>query len=82
VPVRFPTVRCPAVAAALASAYAAVGLGADQKIVPYGQHGYCSANTWLALTLLGYPHVRDCLGSWDEWGNHADLPLATTARLH
>jgi 3-mercaptopyruvate sulfurtransferase SseA len=54
----------------------------DQTIVPYCQHAYRSANTWPALTLLGYPHVRNYLGSWDEWGNHADLPIATAARLH
>ncbi|HEY7066621.1 MAG TPA: sulfurtransferase [Chloroflexota bacterium] len=63
----------------LARAYAHLGLAAHQTIIPYCQHGYRSANTWLALTLLGYAHVRNYLGSWEEWGNHDGLPIARNA---
>jgi 3-mercaptopyruvate sulfurtransferase SseA len=31
------------------------------------------------LTLLGYAHVRNYLGSWEEWGNHDGLPIARNA---
>jgi len=67
--------------AALATTYADLQLDGDQTIIPYCQHGYRSANTWLALTLLGYRQVRNYLGSWDEWGNQDGLPIATAAPL-
>jgi thiosulfate/3-mercaptopyruvate sulfurtransferase len=27
------------------------------------------------LRLIGYPNVRNYLGSWGEWGNRTDLPI-------
>lgn len=62
---------------ALASQYAAIGVTPDREIVPYCQGGYRSANTYLALRLLGYPRVRNYLGSWGEWGNREELPIET-----
>jgi thiosulfate/3-mercaptopyruvate sulfurtransferase len=29
----------------------------------------------LALRLLGYPHLRNFIGSWKEWGDRLDLPI-------
>jgi len=29
----------------------------------------------LALRLIGYPRVRNYVGSWKEWGDRADLPI-------
>ena len=29
------------------------------------------------MHLVGYDRVRLYLGSWDEWGNRDDLPVAT-----
>ncbi|MFB3135697.1 MAG: rhodanese-like domain-containing protein [Rhodospirillales bacterium] len=40
--------------------------------MPYCQGGYRSANTYLALKMLGYPKVRNYIGSWGEWGNRDD----------
>ena len=34
-----------------------------------------AAHTYLALRLLGYPRVRNYLGSWKEWGDREDLPI-------
>jgi hypothetical protein len=31
------------------------------------------------LHLLGYDSLRLYLGSWQDWGNRLDLPLATVA---
>jgi len=47
----------------------------DKEILVYCHGGYRSANTYLALKLLGYPRVRNYLGSWGEWGNRSDLPI-------
>ena len=47
----------------------------DREVIPYCQGGYRAAHTYLALRLLGYPRVRNYLGSWGEWGNRIDLPI-------
>jgi thiosulfate/3-mercaptopyruvate sulfurtransferase len=58
----------------LRSMYAENGIPPAKEIVPYCQGGYRAAHTYLALRLLGYPRVRNYLGSWGEWGNRPDLP--------
>jgi thiosulfate/3-mercaptopyruvate sulfurtransferase len=47
----------------------------EKEAVPYCQGGYRAAHTYLALRLIGYPRVRNYLGSWGEWGNRLDLPI-------
>ena len=59
----------------LRTEFEALGLRAENEIVPYCQGGYRSANAYFALRLAGYPRVRNYLGSWGEWGNHDDLPI-------
>jgi thiosulfate/3-mercaptopyruvate sulfurtransferase len=55
--------------------YTAHNILPDKDAIPYCQGGYRAAHTYLALRLLGYPRVRNYLGSWGEWGNRADLPI-------
>lgn len=57
--------------------YEAAGLGPDREVVTYCQGGYRAAHSYLALRLLGYPRVRNYLGSWKEWGDREDLPIET-----
>jgi thiosulfate/3-mercaptopyruvate sulfurtransferase len=59
----------------LRSMYAAHGISPDRDAISYCQGGYRAAHTYLALRLLGYPRVRNYLGSWGEWGNRLDLPI-------
>jgi len=47
----------------------------DKEIIPHCQGAYRSAHTYLALRLIGYPNVKNYLGSWGEWGNRLDLPI-------
>lgn len=47
----------------------------DREVTAYCQGGYRAAHTYLALQLIGYPRVRNYLGSWGEWGNRQDLPI-------
>ena len=61
----------------LRSIYAAHNIPPDKDAIPYCQGGYRAAHTYLALRLLGYPRVRNYLGSWGEWGNRPDLPIET-----
>ncbi len=52
--------------------YVSKGVTSDKSVITYCQGGYRSANTFLVLKSLGYPNVRNYLGSWGEWGNLDD----------
>lgn len=62
-------------AADLAAMYTQAGVTPDREVITYCHGGYRAAHTYLALRLLGYPRVRNYLGSWGEWGNREDLPI-------
>jgi thiosulfate/3-mercaptopyruvate sulfurtransferase len=66
--------------AELEAMYAGVGVAADKEVLPYCQGGYRAAHSYVALRLIGYPRVRNYIGSWKEWGDRADLPIETPAR--
>jgi thiosulfate/3-mercaptopyruvate sulfurtransferase len=55
--------------------YRNLGVTPDKEIITYCQGGYRAAHTYLALRLIGYPRVRNYLGSWKEWGDRPDLPI-------
>jgi thiosulfate/3-mercaptopyruvate sulfurtransferase len=59
----------------LTSMYAGRNITPDKEIIPHCQGAYRSAHTYLALRLIGYPSVKNYLGSWGEWGNREDLPI-------
>ncbi len=65
-------------AAALTLMYEARGVTSDKEVVSYCQGGYRAAHSYLALRLLGYPRVRNYIGSWKEWGDREDLPIETS----
>jgi len=60
---------------ALREMYEQAGVTPDKEVVTYCQGGYRAAHTYLALRLLGYPRVRNYIGSWKEWGDRTDLPI-------
>ena len=62
-------------AADLKAMYEGQGVTSEKLIIPYCQGGYRSAHAYLALRLIGYPNVRNYIGSWKEWGDHEELPL-------
>ena len=62
-------------AAALKTMYEQAGVTADREVVTYCQGGYRAAHAYLALRLIGYPRVRNYVGSWKEWGDRLDLPI-------
>jgi thiosulfate/3-mercaptopyruvate sulfurtransferase len=59
----------------LRALYERAGVTPDKEVVTYCQGGYRAAHTYLALRLLGYPRVRNYVGSWGEWGNREELPV-------
>ncbi|MFY0610784.1 MAG: sulfurtransferase [Hyphomicrobiaceae bacterium] len=55
--------------------YESKGVTPEKNIVVFCQGGYRSANTFIALVSLGYPNVRNYVGSWAEWGNRDDTRI-------
>jgi thiosulfate/3-mercaptopyruvate sulfurtransferase len=62
-------------AAELSAMYADAGVTPDKEVIAYCQGGYRAAHAYLALRLLGYPRVRNYVGSWKEWGDREELPI-------
>jgi thiosulfate/3-mercaptopyruvate sulfurtransferase len=55
--------------------YERAGVTPDREVVTYCQGGYRAAHSYLALRLIGYPRIRNYVGSWKEWGDRVDLPI-------
>jgi thiosulfate/3-mercaptopyruvate sulfurtransferase len=64
-------------ASELRAMYQAAGITPDKEVFTYCQGGYRAAHSYLALRLLGYPRVRNYVGSWKEWGDREALPIET-----
>jgi len=59
----------------LKNTYAKTGITPDKEVISYCQGGYRAAHSYVALRLLGFPKVRNYIGSWKEWGDRTDLPI-------
>ena len=59
----------------LKTMYEKAGITPEREVVSYCQGGYRAAHSYVALRLLGFPKVRNYIGSWKEWGDRADLPI-------
>lgn len=61
--------------AALQQRLDSLGLGRDKHIVTHCHSHHRSGLTYLAMKILGYPHIQGYDGSWGEWGNRTDTPI-------
>jgi thiosulfate/3-mercaptopyruvate sulfurtransferase len=58
--------------------YEQLGITPDKNIIIYCNRGYRSITTYVTLKhILGYEHVAVYDGSFSEWSDVADLPVAT-----
>ncbi|HET7423175.1 MAG TPA: sulfurtransferase [Gemmatimonadales bacterium] len=58
--------------------YAAQGITPDRDIIAYCNSATEASHVHFTLRyLLGYPRVRVYVGSWTEWAEREDLPIAT-----
>ena len=59
--------------------YNRVGITPDKEVISYCQGGYRAAHSYVALRLIGFPKIRNYIGSWKEWGDRSDLPIEKPA---
>jgi thiosulfate/3-mercaptopyruvate sulfurtransferase len=57
--------------------YSSKGVNFETPAITYCRIGERGAHTWFVLSeLLGVPDVRNCDGSWTEWGSLIGAPIA------
>jgi thiosulfate/3-mercaptopyruvate sulfurtransferase len=54
---------------------AQAGLYTDDDIIIYCFKGARASNTYIALRMAGFKHVRNYYGSWNEWSRDPAMPV-------
>lgn len=67
-----PYFKSPEKVRALCAEY---GLYPDDDIIIYCFKGARVSNTFVAMQLAGFKHLRNYLGSWNEWSRDIKLPI-------
>ncbi len=47
----------------------------EQHVIAYCNGGVAATTVLFSLAMLGYPHLTNYDGSWNEWGKRQDLPV-------
>lgn len=64
-------------AAELRTELAALDVTPEHEVVVYCHSHHRSSFSYWMLRVLGFPRVRGYPGSWSDWGNRTDTPVAT-----
>ena len=56
------------------------GVEPSREVIAYCQVGMRASHDLFVLYLLGHDRLRLYLGSWEEWGNRHDLPIAAVPK--
>ncbi len=59
----------------LKQVFTAAHISPDQHVVAYCNGGVAATTVLFSLAMLGYPHLTNYDGSWNEWGVRQDLPV-------
>jgi thiosulfate/3-mercaptopyruvate sulfurtransferase len=59
----------------MAAIFAQAGIEPQQQVVAYCNGGVAATTVLFSLAMLGYPHLTNYDGSWNEWGVREDLPI-------
>jgi thiosulfate/3-mercaptopyruvate sulfurtransferase len=60
----------------LRAIYEARGIRPSDRVIAYCWVGHRSSVDLFALHLIGYDHLQNYLGSWEEWSRRMDLPTS------
>ena len=55
------------------------GIQPDRQVIAYCNGGVAATSVLFALNLIGYPHLTNYDGSWNEWGARPELPVEPAA---
>ena len=64
----------------LRALYTAHGVRPSDEVIAYCWVGHRSAVDLFALYLIGYDHLRNYLGSWEEWSTRMETMFLDLAR--
>jgi thiosulfate/3-mercaptopyruvate sulfurtransferase len=53
----------------------AAGVERERQVVGYCNGGVAATSVLFALSMLGYPHLSNYDGSWNEWNRREELPV-------
>lgn len=53
-----------------------LGIQDNQQVITYCHTHHRSSLTYIMLKSLGFPRVKGYPGSWSDWGNRPDTPIA------
>lgn len=62
--------------AELEAMYQGAGLAKDQQVITHCQTHHRSSLSFFVLRYLGYTYAQAYDGSWSEWGNDPEVPIA------